>query len=69
MGPLTMLCLSNRLNIHLQARVWNGHPLAIGLIPTQHGLKAEVKAEERSDSPEGLGLELCFGHAIVIKAI
>ena len=66
MGTPNMLCLSTRKNNHPQARGWNGHPLAIGLIATQHGLKAEVKAEERSDSPEGLGLELCFGHAIVI---
>jgi len=46
----------------------SGHPLAIGLLSTQHGLKAEVKAEVRSTSPEGLGLELRFGHAIVIIA-
>jgi hypothetical protein len=46
----------------------NGHPLAIGLSSTQHGLKAEVKAEVRSTLPEGLGLELCFGHATVFMA-
>jgi hypothetical protein len=46
----------------------NGHPLAIGLLSTQHGLKAEVKAEVRSTSPEGLGLEFRFGHATVIMA-
>jgi hypothetical protein len=47
----------------------NGHPLAIGLISPQHGLKAEVKAEVRSTSPEGLGLEFRFGHATVIMTV
>jgi hypothetical protein len=46
----------------------NGHPLAIGLISPQHGLKAEVKAEVRSSSPEGLGLEFRIGHSTVIIA-
>jgi hypothetical protein len=46
----------------------NGHPLAIGLLSAEHGLKAEVKAEVRSTSPEGLGLEFRFGHATVIMA-
>lgn len=47
--------------------VGNGHPLAVGLLSSQHGLKADVKAEVRSTSPEGLGLDICFGHAIVFK--
>jgi len=67
MGTPDMLWLRTGKNVHPRAKGWNGrHPLAIGLISTQHGLKAEVKAEERSDSPKGLGLELCLGHAIVI---
>ena len=47
--------------------VRNGHPLAVGLLSYQHGLKADVKAEVRSTSPEGLGLDIRFGHAIVFK--
>ena len=47
--------------------VGNGHPLAVGLLSIQHGLKADVKAEVRSTSPEGLGLDIRFGHAIVFK--
>ena len=47
--------------------VGNGHPLAVGLFSRQHGLKAGVKAEVRSTSPEGLGLDIRFGYAIVFK--
>lgn len=43
-----------------------GNPVAIGLILRKHGLKTEVKAEVRSTSPEGLGLDVRFGHAIVL---
>ncbi len=48
-----------------ELEVGNGHPLAVGLHLRQHGLKVCVKAEARSDSPEGLGLDTRFGHAIV----
>ena len=47
--------------------VGNGHPLAVGLPLGQHGLKVDVKTEVRSTSPEGLGLDIRFGHAIVFK--
>ena len=45
-----------------------GHPLAVGLLSGQHGLKVDVKTEVRSTSPEGLGLDIRFGHAIVFKS-
>ncbi len=48
-----------------ELEVGNGYPLAAGLHIKQHGLKVCVKAEARSDSPEGLGLDTHFGHAIV----
>ncbi len=48
-----------------ELEVGNGYPLAVGLHLRQHGLKVCVKAEARSDSPEGLGLDTRFGHAIV----
>lgn len=49
--------------------VGNGHSLAVGLLSNQHGLKAGVKAEVRSTSAEGLGLDIRFGHPIVFKPI
>jgi hypothetical protein len=54
-------------NIIPKPEVGSGHPLAFGLPSCQHGLKAGVKAEVRSTSPEGLGLDSRFGHATVFK--
>jgi len=50
-----------------ELEVGNGHPLAVGLLSSQHSLKADVKVEVRSTSPEGLGLDIRFGHATVFK--
>ena len=54
-------------NIILKPEVGNGHPLAVGLLSSQHGLKAGVKAEIRNTSHEGLGLGIRFVHATVFK--
>ncbi|RZB33834.1 MAG: hypothetical protein SRB2_03670 [Desulfobacteraceae bacterium Eth-SRB2] len=71
MGTPCMLCFTiarvmNKPGI-LQPEAGIGHPLAIGLLSWQPGLKADVKAEVRSTSPEGLGLDIRFGHPIVFK--
>ena len=71
MGTPYILCFAvaqmmNKYRIP-EPEVGIGHSLAIGLLSWQHGLKADVKAEVRSTSPEGLGLDIRFGHAIVFK--
>ncbi len=71
MGTPSMLWFASKKamvkTIIPKPEVGNGHPLAVGLFLSQHGLKAGVKAEVRSISPEGLGLDIRFGHAIVFK--
>ena len=49
----------NTANI-LEPEAGGGHPLAVGLLPTQHGQGGDVNT---AIAPEGLGLDITSAHA------
>jgi len=51
----------NTANI-LEPEAGGGHPLAVGLLSTQHGQGGDVKT---AIAPEGLGLDITSAHASV----
>ena len=51
----------NTANI-LEPEAGGGHPLAVGLLSTQHGQGGDVKT---AIAPDGLGLDIASAHASV----